>query len=145
MSVRNIRLTHPVAARAATSLVMVDVLVVATYFFPSFTNYNLAIGAAMAIVLLGLSFLTGASGQISFGNAAFMGVGALAVAIWANHHPTTPIVAVLLIAVVCGALVGLALRAAGDASSRSLPRGHDLGVRGGLHRDRQLLYVLDGR
>ena len=108
MSVRNIRLTHPVAARAATSLVMVDVLVVATYFFPSYTNYNLAIGAAMAIVLLGLSFLTGASGR-SPGNAGFMGVGALAVAIWANHHPTTPIVAVLLIAVVCGALVGLLL------------------------------------
>ena len=109
MSVRNIRLTHPVLARAATSLVIVDVLVVATYFFPSFTNYNLAIGAAMAIVLLGLSFLTGASGQISLGNAAFMGVGALAVAIWANHHPTTPLVAVLMIAIACGALVGLLL------------------------------------
>jgi branched-chain amino acid transport system permease protein len=109
MSIRNVRVTHPVLARAATTLVVVDVLVVATYFFPSFTNYNLAIGAAMAIVLLGLSFLTGASGQISLGNAAFMGVGALAVAIWANHHPTTPIAVVLLIAVLCGALVGLLL------------------------------------
>jgi branched-chain amino acid transport system permease protein len=109
MSVRNVRVIHPVVARAATTLVIVDVLVIATYFFPSFTNYNLAIGAAMAIVLLGLSFLTGASGQISLGNAAFMGVGALAVAIWANHHPTTPIAAVLFIAVLCGALVGLLL------------------------------------
>jgi branched-chain amino acid transport system permease protein len=109
LSVRGIRVTHPVLARAATCFLVVDVLVIATYFFPSFTNYNLAIGAAMAIVLLGLSFLTGASGQISLGNAAFMGVGALAVAIWANHHPTTPIVAVLLIALACGALVGLLL------------------------------------
>jgi branched-chain amino acid transport system permease protein len=109
LSVRGIRVTHPVAARAATCLIFVDVLVVATYFFPSITNYNLSIGAAMAIVLLGLSFLTGASGQISLGNAAFMGVGAMAVAIWANHHATTPIAAVLLIAVVCGAIVGFLL------------------------------------
>jgi branched-chain amino acid transport system permease protein len=109
LSVRNVRATHPVVARAATCLVFVDLLVVATYFFPSFTNYNLAIGAAMAIVLLGLSFLTGASGQISLGNGAFMGVGALAVGIWANHHATTPIALTLLIAVVCGALVGLLL------------------------------------
>jgi branched-chain amino acid transport system permease protein len=109
LSVRGIRVTHPVAARAATCLIFVDVLVVATYFFPSITNYNLSIGAAMAIVLLGLSFLTGASGQISLGNAAFMGVGAMAVAIWANHHATTPIAAVLLIAVVCGAIIGFLL------------------------------------
>ena len=109
LSVRDIRVSHPVLMRAATCLLVVDVLVLATYFFPSFTNYNLAIGAAMAIVLLGLSFLTGASGQISLGNAAFMGVGALAVAIWANHHPTTPIAVVLFIAVVCGAVVGLLL------------------------------------
>jgi len=109
LSVRDIRVSHPVLMRAATCLLVVDVLVLATYFFPSFTNYNLAIGAAMAIVLLGLSFLTGASGQISLGNAAFMGVGALAVAIWANHHPTTPIAVVLFIAVLCGAVVGLLL------------------------------------
>jgi branched-chain amino acid transport system permease protein len=109
LSVRGIRSTHPVVARAATCVVLVDVLIIATYFFPSFTNYNLSIGAAMAIVLLGLSFLTGASGQISLGNAAFMGVGALAVAIWANHHATTPIALTLLIAVACGALVGFLL------------------------------------
>ena len=30
-------------------------------------------------------------------------------AIWANHHATTPIVVTLLIAVACGALVGLLL------------------------------------
>jgi branched-chain amino acid transport system permease protein len=63
----------------------------------------------MSIVLLGLSFLTGASGQISLGNGAFMGVGAFAMAIWANHHATTPIFLTLLIAVACGALVGLLL------------------------------------
>jgi branched-chain amino acid transport system permease protein len=100
---------HPVLARVALTVLVVDAALFATYFFSAITNFNLAIGAAMSITLLGLSFLTGASGQISLGNAAFMGVGALVVAIWANHHATTPIVVVLLIAVIIGALVGLLL------------------------------------
>jgi branched-chain amino acid transport system permease protein len=100
---------HPVVLRAGVTVLLVDVGLFATYFFPSFTNYNLAIGAAMAIALLGLSFLTGVSGQISIGNGAFMGVGALIVAIWANHHSSTPIVVTLLIATAIGALVGLVL------------------------------------
>lgn len=103
------RRDHPVIARAAISLVAVDVSLVVTGFFSSTVNSNLAIGAAMSIVLLGLSFLTGSSGQISIGNGAFMGVGAFTVAIWANHHATTPIAVVLILAVVAGALVGLLL------------------------------------
>jgi branched-chain amino acid transport system permease protein len=109
LTIRGFRETHPVFARATLTVVALDVALFATYFFSSITNFNLAIGAAMSIVLLGLSFLTGASGQISLGNSAFMGVGALAVAIWANHHASTPMVVTLLIAVACGAFVGLLL------------------------------------
>ena len=109
LTIAGLREAHPVLARAALTVVVLDASLFATYFFSSITNFNLAIGAAMSIVLLGLSFLTGASGQISLGNSAFMGVGALAVAIWANHHASTPIVVTLLIAVVSGALVGLLL------------------------------------
>jgi branched-chain amino acid transport system permease protein len=103
--------SHPVVWRAALTLLGVDVALFITFILSSnsATNNNLATGAAMSIVLLGLSFLTGASGQISLGNGAFMGVGAFVVAIWANHHATTPIVVTLLIAVACGALVGLLL------------------------------------
>ncbi|NNN01038.1 MAG: branched-chain amino acid ABC transporter permease [Acidimicrobiaceae bacterium] len=101
--------SHPVVKRAALTVALVDVSLLGTYFFSATTNFNLATGAAMSIVLLGLSFLTGASGQISLGNSAFMGVGAFAMAIWANHHTSTPIVISLLIAVVSGALVGLLL------------------------------------
>ncbi len=104
-----LRATHPVIARAALTVVVIDVVLFATYFFPANTNSNLAIGAAMSIVLLGLSFLTGASGQISLGNGAFMGVGAFAMAIWANHHATSPIAVGLLVAVVSGAAMGLLL------------------------------------
>ncbi len=103
--------SHPVVFRAALTLLVLDAALVITSVLSSDTsaNNNLATGAAMSIVLLGLSFLTGSSGQISLGNGAFMGVGAFAVAIWANHHATTPIVITLLIAVACGALVGLLL------------------------------------
>jgi branched-chain amino acid transport system permease protein len=103
------RLNHPVVTRAALTLLGLDIAIFITSFLNSSANFNLATGAAMSIVLLGLSFLTGASGQISLGNGAFMGVGAFAMAIWANHHATTPIVITLLIAVACGALVGLLL------------------------------------
>jgi branched-chain amino acid transport system permease protein len=109
LATRGIRVSHPVVARAALTLLVVDVALFATYFLSATTNFNLATGAAMAIVLLGLSFLTGASGQISLGNGAFMGVGAFSVAIWANHHATTPIVVNLVIAVLSGAVVGLLL------------------------------------
>ncbi len=104
-----VRAEHPALARAALTVVLIDVVVFATAFLSVPTDFNLATGAGMAIVLLGLSFLTGASGQISIGNGAFMGVGAFATAIWANHHATTPIVVTLLIAVVVGALFGLLL------------------------------------
>ncbi len=109
LSSSEFRRNHPVAARAAISLLAVDVSIVLTAFFSATVDDNLAIGAAMSIVLLGLSFLTGSSGQISLGNGAFMGVGAFTVAVWANHHPTTPIAVVLILAVVAGALVGLLL------------------------------------
>jgi branched-chain amino acid transport system permease protein len=109
LSQSGFKVSHPVASRAALTLLGLDVAIFVTFFLPSSANFNLATGAAMSIVLLGLSFLTGASGQISLGNGAFMGVGAFVMAIWANHHATTPIVVTLLIAVVCGALVGLLL------------------------------------
>lgn len=104
-----LRDAHPVLTRAARVLVVMVVTLFATYFFSTTTNFSLATGAAMSVTLVGLSFLTGASGQISLGNGAFMGVGAFTMAIWANHHATTPIVAALLIAIAAGALVGLLL------------------------------------
>ncbi len=109
VSVPELKTRHPVVARALLTLLGLDVAIFLTFFFSSSTNFNLATGAAMSIVLLGLSFLTGASGQISLGNGAFMGVGAFTMAIWANHHATTPIVFSLLIAIASGALVGLLL------------------------------------
>jgi branched-chain amino acid transport system permease protein len=106
---REFRTRFPASTRAALTVLVLDVTLVATYFFSATTNFNLATGAAMSIVLVGLSFLTGASGQISLGSGGFMGVGAFSAAIWANHHSTTPIVVNLAIAVAVGAIAGLLL------------------------------------
>lgn len=109
ITTHGLRARRPVIFRSVLSLLVVTVSLFATYFLSATTNFNLATGASMSIVLLGLSFLTGASGQISIGNGAFMGVGAFAMAIWANHHASTPIVLTLVIAVAVGAFFGLLL------------------------------------
>jgi len=109
LSSSSFRQGHPVMARAAKVLVVTCATLFATFFFSETTNFNLATGAAMSVTLVGLSLLTGISGQISLGNGAFMGVGAFVMAMWANHHATTPIVLALLIAIAGGAVVGLLL------------------------------------
>ena len=103
------RAAHPVGTRLAQTVMTVDALGVASAFVSTSVNGNLEAGVSMTIVLLGLSFLTGSSGQISLGHGAFMGVGAFAAAIWANHHAHSPVVIALLAAVVAGAAVGFLL------------------------------------
>ena len=82
-------------------------------------NTAMAKGAAIAIAVLGLSWLTGLSGQVSIGNSGFMMVGAYAAAIWATHHPVPPsfggvigpsyanVLMMLFLATVSGLLAGL--------------------------------------
>jgi branched-chain amino acid transport system permease protein len=78
-----------------------------TFFLPPVADSQLAGGAAIAIVILGLSWLTGWSGQISLGNSGFMAVGAYAAGIWAHHHASTPLVFTFLLAIVVGGISGL--------------------------------------
>jgi len=106
---RGFRSRHPVWWRALTTAALVAIALFATYHLGPTTNYNLGIAASMSIVILGLSFLLGASGQASLGNGAFMGVGAFMFAIWANHHTSTPVVVNLAIATAAGAVVGLVI------------------------------------
>ncbi len=104
-----VRREHPVVARTLITVIVVAVALIGTARLNSNVDTDLSLGAAMTIVLLGLSFLTGSSGQISLGNGAFMGVGAFTVAIWANHHHSSPLILVLVLAVVAGAAVGFLL------------------------------------
>lgn len=77
-----------------------------TFILPPVANSQLAGGAAIAIVILGLSWLIGWSGQISLGNSGFMAVGAYAAGIWAHHHASTPLIFTFVLAIVAGAISG---------------------------------------
>jgi len=105
--VASFRQRHPVVFRSVTTVLAVCVALVVTGLVSGITNLNIGTGAAMSIVIVGLSFLTGFSGQVSLGNGAFMGVGAYAFAIWANHHPGSSTVENLAVATVAGGLSGL--------------------------------------
>lgn len=78
-----------------------------TFVLPPVADSQLAGGAAIAIVILGLTWLTGWSGQISLGNSGFMAVGAYAAGIWAHHHSTTPLIFTFFLAVIVGGFSGL--------------------------------------
>ena len=80
-----------------------------TFTFNAGLNAQIASGAAISIVVLGLTWLTGWSGQISLGNSGFMACGGYFVGVWANHHAATPLVISLLFATAAGALGGLIL------------------------------------
>ena len=94
-------------ARVIGVALLTVITLVVTFFLPPVADSELAGGAAIAIVILGLSWLTGWSGQISLGNSGFMAVGAYAAGIWAHHHATTPLIFTLLLALVAGGISGL--------------------------------------
>lgn len=105
--VRRSRERHPVVWRFACTVIAVCIALLVTSDVSNAANFNIATGAAAAIVILGLSFLTGYSGQVSLGNGAFFGVGAYVFAIFANHQSSSNMVEDLLVATGAGALAGL--------------------------------------
>lgn len=93
--------------RFISVLALTLVAVAVTFLLPPVANSQLAGGAAITIVILGLSWLIGWSGQISLGNSGFMAVGAYATGIWAHHHAFTPLIFTFLLATAVGGLSGL--------------------------------------
>ena len=104
-----LRNAYPTSSRVAGITLLTSVALAITFSLSALDDAKLAGGAAISIVILGLSWLIGWSGQVSLGNAGFMAIGAYATAIWANHHATTPLIFTLLFATACGALSGLVL------------------------------------
>ena len=78
MSRRNLTL-------AAVLLLMIAPLVLPE-FYVTLLNYT---GLA-SIVALGLVLLTGVAGQMSFGQAAFVGIGAYTTAVLTTHYDVSP-------------------------------------------------------
>ncbi len=106
VAVSESRRRRPVLYRLVLTVLAVCVGLVLTGLVSGVTNLDLATGVAMSIAILGLSFLTGFSGQVSLGNGAFFGIGCYTFAIWANHHGSS-IVENLLVCTAVGAAAGL--------------------------------------
>jgi branched-chain amino acid transport system permease protein len=102
-----LRRRHPVVFRAIATVLGMCVAVAISAKVGLVTDLNLGTAAAVSVVILGLSFLTGYSGQVSLGNGAFMGVGCYAFTIWANHHSNSSMGEDLLVATIAGAVAGL--------------------------------------
>ena len=98
------RLTWSTAALAAFLVVVAVAPVAAPQFWVTLGNY---IGL-YSIVALGLVLLTGVAGQTSFGQAAFVGLGAYASAWLTTQYGTSPWLT-LVVGLAVTALVALAL------------------------------------
>jgi len=73
-------------ALAAFLLVLIGIPLVAPQFWVTLGNYV----GLYSIVALGLVLLTGVAGQTSFGQAAFVGIGAYTTAILSTHYAMSP-------------------------------------------------------
>jgi branched-chain amino acid transport system permease protein len=104
---KNSRAAFPTLFRFATVLIGTLLVLFITFFLHPIDNSKLAGGAAVTVVVLGLSWLIGLSGQVSLGNAGFMAIGGYVAAIWSNHHAHSPLLVTFLLATVCSAFVGL--------------------------------------
>ena len=102
-----LRYQETTSTRFVSVVVLTIVALGVTFLLPPVANSQLAAGAAVTIVILGLSWLIGWSGQISLGNSGFMAVGAYAAGIWAHHHATTPLLFTFVLATAVGGLSGL--------------------------------------
>src|SRR5262245_10904535 len=86
-------------------------IVVAPFIFGSFTITLMNYIGIYAFAVLGLVLLTGVGGLTSFGQAAFVGIGAYATAWYTSVHGGSPWVGVLLALAITG-LVAIVLGAA---------------------------------
>ena len=95
--------------RATGTLVGALVAVGLTFVFSSVTNSKLSQAAAYAVAAVGLSLLTGWSGQISLGTSGLMAIGGFTTAIWLRSMPGTPFVVMLLLSGFVAMLGGFVL------------------------------------
>ncbi len=91
-------------------LAVVALLVVAPLFAPAFYVTLLNYIGLYSLVALGLVLLTGVAGQISFGQAAFVGLGAYTTAVLTTQYGWSPwltLIVALAVTLVIGYLLGL--------------------------------------
>jgi branched-chain amino acid transport system permease protein len=90
----------------------VVLLILTSFVFDSYTNYNVTEVAIFAISAAGLTVLTGINGQVSLGHGALMMIGAYTTSVLLTWHPDLPLVLMLIASIVstgiAGAIVGIA-------------------------------------
>ena len=92
---------------------VVALLLAAPFYLPNYYLGELGLLLVYAIAGIGLMILTGHTGQVSFGHAAFLGIGAYCHSILLSHGVPFSL-SVILTALLCG-MVGMAL---GRSASR---------------------------
>jgi branched-chain amino acid transport system permease protein len=87
-------------------------LLLTSFVFDSYTNYNVTEVAIFAISAAGLTVLTGINGQVSLGHGALMMIGAYTTSVLLTWHPDLPLILMLVASVattgIAGAIVGIA-------------------------------------
>jgi branched-chain amino acid transport system permease protein len=96
------------------NLLLLALLPIALLFFPRFidnTTLLQVVATANIFVMFAASWdiLSGYTGQVNFGHAAFIGVGAYAVALLSKYHPDVSNEVALLAATSTAALLGVAI------------------------------------
>jgi branched-chain amino acid transport system permease protein len=92
---------------AAYLLFAVIVMTIPAYLSSSYYLSVLAFGATRFMMALGISLLLGQAGQISLGQAAFVGIGAYGSAILTTQLGFNPWVAMVVAAVLAATIAGL--------------------------------------
>jgi branched-chain amino acid transport system permease protein len=92
--------------------IAIVLLLLTSFVFDPYTNYNVTEVAIYAISAAGLTVLTGINGQVSLGHGALMMIGAYTTSVLLTWNADLPLILVVLAAIVttgiAGAIVGLA-------------------------------------
>lgn len=90
----------------------VVLLLLTSFVFDAYTNYNVTEVAILAISAAGLTVLTGINGQVSLGHGALMMIGAYTTSVLLTWHPDLPLILMLVASIattgIAGAIVGIA-------------------------------------
>ena len=87
-------------------------LLLTSFVFDAYTNYNVTEVAIYAICAAGLTVLTGINGQVSLGHGALMMIGAYTTSVLVTRYPDLPMILLVLASIattgIAGAIVGIA-------------------------------------
>jgi branched-chain amino acid transport system permease protein len=90
----------------------VALLLLTSFVFDAYTNYNVTEVAIFAISAAGLTVLTGINGQVSLGHGALMMIGAYTTSVLLTWHAGLPLILMLVASIattgLAGAIVGIA-------------------------------------